>query len=30
MKHNVAEIEGPGSTEILAGRVYSGASEVTC
>ena len=29
MKHNVAEIEGPGSTEILAGGIYSGASEVT-
>ena len=29
MKHNVAEIEGPGSTEILAGGVYSGTSEVT-
>ena len=29
MKHNVAEIEGPGSTEILAGGIYSGTSEVT-
>ena len=29
MKHNVAEIEGPGSTEILEGGIYSGTSEVT-
>lgn len=29
MMHNVAEIEGPGSTEILTGGIYSGTAEVT-